>query len=507
MKTEQRGFALMELVIALSILAALSIGIIGVMRSQAQSKQVAIAATQLVDFTKATERYVQNEYTTILGSAGATTPVVITVAQLQASGLLPASYPAANVFGQVPTGRARMASATSLETLVVYTGGIALSQADLDELAGLAAQQGIAGGYVAASDTTRAVGALGAWSMPLANFGISPGAGRIAANLSYTSEATNDTALHRQAIPGRPDLNRMSTAIDMAGNNLNSAGVVQGSEVLGGEVSLGGTRYGGASYPYETVSLPAGRNLRFNIGGVEQAVLSNAGEFSVTNRLRATTVSAWDVRADGGLYAGSLVNAPTHQGNEYYANGWFRTTGQSGWYSEAYGGGWHMTDTTWIRAYNNKSIYTGGEMQAGVIHANSRLQVDGRATVNEYIQLQGGASKGGGCSPNGLIGRDGAGTLLSCVNGVWSGGGGLSGYTVVAGPGQSQGPQWAYAVCPQGTVLTGGGYNVTYMQKASSQEAPQVNRPEPGMNAWAVYSGGSSGALESRFLPYAVCAY
>ncbi|MDO7961458.1 type II secretion system protein, partial [Xanthomonas euvesicatoria] len=93
MKTKQRGFALMELVIALGILAALSIGIIGVMRSQAQSKQVAIAATQLVDFTKATERYVQNEYTTILGSAGTTTPVVITVAQLQASGLLPASYP------------------------------------------------------------------------------------------------------------------------------------------------------------------------------------------------------------------------------------------------------------------------------------------------------------------------------------------------------------------------------------------------------------------------------
>ncbi|MDQ1090594.1 type II secretory pathway pseudopilin PulG [Xanthomonas sacchari] len=506
MKAVQRGFALLELVIALGILAALTIAIVGVMRSQAQSKQVAIAATQLVDFTKATERYVQNEYSSILSTAGPTTPAVITVAQLQSAGLLPSGYPGANVFGQVPTGRARKASATSLETLVVYTGGSPLSQGDLDELAGLAAQQGIAGGYVGSSDTTRAIGALGAWSLPLSNFAIAPGAGHIAANLSYTSDATNDTALHRQAIPGRPELNRMSTAIDMAGNSLNNGGLVQGSEVLGGNLSLGGTRWGNTPYPYETISLPTGENFRFSVGGNEQAVLSGSGELSVTNRIRTNTVSAVDVRADSGLYAGSLVNAPTYQGNEYYANGWFRTTGQTGWYSEAYGGGWHMTDTTWIRAYNNKNIYTGGEMQAGVVHANSSLQVDGRATVNEYIQLQGGASKGGGCSPNGLIGREDSGALLSCVSGVWRGSSGLNGYTVVAGPGQSQGQNWAYAVCPSGTVLTGGGYNVTYMQRTSSQEAPQVNRPEPGMNAWAVYAGGGGGT-ESRFLPYAVCGY
>ncbi|MDE6022321.1 MAG: shufflon system plasmid conjugative transfer pilus tip adhesin PilV, partial [Muribaculaceae bacterium] len=40
--------------------------------------------------------------------------------------------------------------------------------------------------------------------------------------------------------------------------------------------------------------------------------------------------------------------------------GWFRTSGATGWYSETYGGGWHMSDSTWIRAYNGKSIYTSG---------------------------------------------------------------------------------------------------------------------------------------------------
>ncbi|MDO7931591.1 shufflon system plasmid conjugative transfer pilus tip adhesin PilV [Xanthomonas euvesicatoria pv. eucalypti] len=491
MKTKQRGFALMELVIALGILAALSIGIIGVMRSQAQSKQVAIAATQLVDFTKATERYVQNEYTTILGSAGTTTPVVITVAQLQASGLLPASYPVANVFGQVPTGRARKASAASLETLVVYTGGIALSQGDLDELAGLAAQQGIAGGYIGASDTTRAVGALGAWSMPLANFGISPGAGRIAANLSYTSEATNDTALHRQAIPGRPDLNRMSTAIDMAGNNLNNAGVVQGTEVLGGNISLGGTRYGGANYPYETLSLPAGQNLRFNIGGAEQAVLSGSGEFTAANRLRATNVSAWDVRADGGLYAGALVDAPRYQGNEYYANGWFRTTGQSGWYSEAYGGGWHMTDTTWIRAYNNKSIYTAGEIRGGAVTAEGRLSASD-------LKLNRVEAEGAGCGENGLTARGGDGKLLSCTNGVWKGPGGIS-TQVVMGP-LSGCRVSSFATCPAGTTLIGGGH--FFYQSCSSKEQYRFTSiSRPSGNSW------EARVEEANVFAYAICAY
>ena len=41
------------------------------------------------------------------------------------------------------------------------------------------------------------------------------------------------------------------------------------------------------------------------------------------------------------------------------ASAWIRTRGQVGWYSETYGGGWYMTDSTWIRTYNNKSVYSG----------------------------------------------------------------------------------------------------------------------------------------------------
>ncbi len=39
--------------------------------------------------------------------------------------------------------------------------------------------------------------------------------------------------------------------------------------------------------------------------------------------------------------------------------GWVRTYGQTGWYSQTFGGGWYMIDTTWIRSYGSKNVYIG----------------------------------------------------------------------------------------------------------------------------------------------------
>ena len=49
--------------------------------------------------------------------------------------------------------------------------------------------------------------------------------------------------------------------------------------------------------------------------------------------------------ADGGTYG------------TVYLNNWIRTVGDCGWYSQTYGGGLYMTDSTWIRTYNGKKIH------------------------------------------------------------------------------------------------------------------------------------------------------
>jgi len=53
------------------------------------------------------------------------------------------------------------------------------------------------------------------------------------------------------------------------------------------------------------------------------------------------------------------------QVSSIYANNWFRAQGQTGLYFQDYGGGWYMTDGTWIRAYNSKPVYSAGEIQSG----------------------------------------------------------------------------------------------------------------------------------------------
>lgn len=52
-------------------------------------------------------------------------------------------------------------------------------------------------------------------------------------------------------------------------------------------------------------------------------------------------------------------------GDFYLNGGWLRTYGSRGWYSQTYGGGWFMQDTTYVRVHSNKVIYTGGSILAG----------------------------------------------------------------------------------------------------------------------------------------------
>lgn len=79
-----------------------------------------------------------------------------------------------------------------------------------------------------------------------------------------------------------------------------------------------------------------------------------------------------------------------------YTSNWFRSTGQTGWYSENYGGGINMTDSTWVRIYNNKKFYVnnseynaihsaGGVYVAGMVHSYANYL---KSTKNEkYVMI------------------------------------------------------------------------------------------------------------------------
>lgn len=56
--------------------------------------------------------------------------------------------------------------------------------------------------------------------------------------------------------------------------------------------------------------------------------------------------------------------------------GWHRSYGNTGWYNGTHGGGWHMTDNTWIRSYGGKDVYVDK-----VVRADNGFQVDGKQII------------------------------------------------------------------------------------------------------------------------------
>ncbi|HYX33353.1 MAG TPA: shufflon system plasmid conjugative transfer pilus tip adhesin PilV [Oligoflexus sp.] len=104
------------------------------------------------------------------------------------------------------------------------------------------------------------------------------------------------------------------------------------------------------------------------------------------------TIELTDIKAGKSRISGPLVidgNTSIDAGS-----GWHRSYGDTGWYNGTYGGGWHMIDSTWIRSYGSKSIYSDQTIRADngfqvdgivVIDGNGRLpQLDAMKSVSLY---------------------------------------------------------------------------------------------------------------------------
>jgi hypothetical protein len=125
----------------------------------------------------------------------------------------------------------------------------------------------------------------------------------------------------------------------------------------------------------QLIAHKAGDYWHATIGDVGAGVLKlagNAGSGGVIQSFNQATSAIRDLylQRDGGKVGIGTANA-THTltvNGDSMVNGWMRTTGATGWYSETYGGGWHMTDTSWVRAYSGKSIFTTGTVrgEAGI---------------------------------------------------------------------------------------------------------------------------------------------
>ncbi len=449
-----RGNMLLQLGIVMAIVLFIAPGAMDRYAGMQQEKVWTGTASHLSFVAQAGKRYVRDNRDKLLTQV-AGGPVIVTGATLRSQGYLPAGFSLTNDSGQ--TYQLAVArdpgQAGQLVAFVLTTGGSEIPYKGLRQIA--TDTEGM-GGYVWPANM--AVGADGGWQARLSDYGLSGQQGRLAAFLSADAlgtDADESDRLYRYQVNGRPDLNRMHTAIDMNGNNLNNGGTVNAATGnFTGQVSAG-------------TNVTAGGNVTAN------------GNVAAGN----------NVTANNGITANNDIRRN---------NGWIITRGDKGWLNETHGGGFYMSDNDWVRSVNNKNIYTGGQVRGGTVRS------DGRLSTGDVLQLDGVNTAGAGCSPNGLVSRDGSGAILSCQDGVWTSSGKLKDYQTVNGGDACGKYVFSYAVCPAGKRLLSGGY-ILSKWGGNGWNSPDIAAPISDGSGWRVLTGGGV-ADNSCMQAVALCA-
>lgn len=178
------------------------------------------------------------------------------------------------------------------------------------------------------------------------------------------------------------------------------------------------------------LKISSGQSLQF-VGGGSLSAASYSGNASTTSALSANPTNCSAGQAAAGIAANGSAEGcvsigvssqwTTSGSNIYYNTGnvgigtsspgykldvagdvraqssWFRTTGSTGWYNESYGGGWHMTDSTWIRSYNGKGVYIAAALRSdgGIVSGSTTslgagtIVATGDITTSGYINAVG----------------------------------------------------------------------------------------------------------------------
>ena len=133
----------------------------------------------------------------------------------------------------------------------------------------------------------------------------------------------------------------------------------------------------------------------------------NASRYIASSQIRAVDGNGLKLYNDAGN-SGLLVtdNGRVEASNGFKVVGdWFRVNGSNGIYWDNYGGGWNMQDSTYMRCYGNKIIYTANDIRGNrfVDNQNTNRYIDASGTsqlgslvVNGNLTVSGSVSKGSG---------------------------------------------------------------------------------------------------------------
>lgn len=414
---KNKGFSLLELTLVLGIGTVIAFVKFQDMKTNQENMMADTVGNQIKQVGEAVNRYISIHYdrlsTLSSSSSQSSDPgprtcssngCEITYQTLVNEGFLPVGYTGVNMQKssyKIMLKRSGIAPNYVINGLIITTSPWMEGRRYRYDLLGKAMQiAGIDSGMTKSAALVS--GLQGAWTETSSTFNNITAAGLLAYRVGYDSSMYSVYLRRDGTLP-------MTGNLNMGDQDLNNAKNITATGTITTEV----LRTGGA----------AAIGTKLDVGGVAtlNSDLNVAGNGQVNGNLNSNnSVSGTTITSRG----------------ETYTNNWFRAMGEGGIYFQKYGGGWYMTDTNTITAYAGKNIQTAAGVYGGYVHSTGNIDAvgqvygaggvvsGGRTTVGEYLQLNGVAYAGNGCSPNGLQGRAVDGSILSCTNGVWKEGGG-----------------------------------------------------------------------------------
>lgn len=450
MKTT-KGFSLLELTLVLGIGTLMAFLKFQDMIHEQENLKASAAGQQIRQLGEAVNGYINIRYdklSVLSNAAGngtdpgpricstATSLCTITYQTLINEGLLPSTYVAKNSFGSdysIQLKRTGIAPNYVIDGIVITNLTWSDGTKTRYDLLGKAMQAaGIDSGMT--KSNSQLDGYNGSWSYLSSSYSSISKAGLLGYRVGYNSAMYSIYLRRDGTLP-------MTGGLNMGANDIYNAKNIaaSGTGSFGSSITSGGTitaakeviaRNGyGDAIAFGGDAAGNDYEIRLSNGGRPLSIFSpNAADYTtvlnvykntkIQQRLATNSLDPNDLPSGwaGGIrtydvYAAGTVGA----GNGGSVNAYMNSSGDMSASRNISAG----NDVNVGHQVNSQYVWASGNLNSNYIHSNGNIDADKRVNAGEYVYINGQANVGWGCSPNGLIGRDGSGEILYCKDGLW----------------------------------------------------------------------------------------